>query len=191
MEQSQEDIQNVIMNEIKAQVPFQFKMEDISDKNFLFTREEECTNFLNGVNNLLDHYTKACTALQKIQRQLNSLTEAKSTTLKCTFIYKFTKMMKCYIDGFVSPLLLDNFEKLKDLVPKFKKEVLKIINKKNDDINKLKEEFNKFYKEKYSLINEQNKTFDHKSLFDKGLLNSVYDNVDPEIIKDIQKMNLF
>ena len=41
MEQSQEDIQNVIMNEIKAQVPFKFKMEDISDKNFLFTREKE------------------------------------------------------------------------------------------------------------------------------------------------------
>jgi hypothetical protein len=192
MEKSQEDIQNVIMNEIKAQVPFQFKMEDISDKNFLFTREEECTNFLNGVNNLLDHYTKACTALQKIQRQLNSLTEAKSTTLKCTFIYKFIEMMKCYIDGFASPSLLDDFTKIKDLVQKFQKEVLTIIKiKKDDNIYKLKEEFNKFYKEKYSLINEQNKTFDHKSLFDKGLLNSVYDNVDPEIIKDIQKMNLF
>jgi hypothetical protein len=100
--------------------------------------------------------------------------------------------MKCYIDGFASPSLLDDFTKIKDLVQKFQKEVLTIIKiKKDDNIYKLKEEFNKFYKEKYSLINEQNKTFDHKSLFDKGLLNSVYDNVDPEIIKDIQKMNLF
>ena len=45
---------------------------------------------------------KFCTDLPKIQKQLNSLTEAKSTTLKCTFIYKFIEMMKCHIDGIMT-----------------------------------------------------------------------------------------
>ena len=100
MEKSQEDIKKVIMNEIKVQGPLKFMNEDISDENFIFTRKEECDKFLKGVNDVLNNYIKAkqkfCEELKKIQTQLNSLTEAKSTTLKSTSIYKFTEMMSCY-----------------------------------------------------------------------------------------------
>ena len=134
---------------------------------------------------MLEELLKAHAALQKIQKQLNSLTEAKSTTLKCTFIYKFIEMMKCYIDSFPS---FSDFTKIKELVQKFKANILKIIKiEKDDNIYKLKEKINQFYKEKYSLIKEQKKTIK----LDKNSINFVYNNVDPKIIKDIQEKEFF
>jgi hypothetical protein len=61
-------------------------IEDISNENFIFTEKEECTLFLDDANKVLNSYINAkqdfCYSLKKIQEQLNSLTEAKSTTLK-------------------------------------------------------------------------------------------------------------
>ena len=101
MENNQEDIQKDTTNKIKNQESLKFMIEDISDENFIFTKREEYTKFLDGVNGVLNSYITAkqifCSSLANIQDELNKLTEAKSTILQCTFIYKFTEMMNCYI----------------------------------------------------------------------------------------------
>ena len=69
MDNRQEDIQKNIIIENENQDRFKFKMDDISDENFIFTRKEECDKFLKGVNDVLNNYIKAkqkfCEELKK------------------------------------------------------------------------------------------------------------------------------
>ena len=147
MDNRQEDIQKNIINENENQDPFKFKMDDISDENFIFTRKEECDKFLKGVNDVLNNYIKAkqkfCEELKKIQTQLNSLTEAKSTTLKSTSIYKFTEMMSCYLNDFISNSTLGKVEMLPELLKNFNQKILEV--KKEDKNNTIQSEYNSFF----------------------------------------------
>lgn len=169
-----------------------FMAKDINDENFIFTKKEECSSFLDKVPKILEMYIKAksefCKSLEKIKEKLNELTENKSTTLKSTFIYKFTKMMSCYVNDFLSSSFLKDAKDLSSIVKEFKEELLNMDDKEKNDTNykKLKKEYYNLYEDGNKIMKKRIEEAKKIGLQDKKRFFDFMDNLQEEE-KNMQK----